>query len=477
MRVERRIFLNTAVLGAGEAVGQLANFAFVVMLARRYGVEVLGWYAFAMALGAVLAPFVSLGAATYVTREIARSNDRAGALLAALRPVQVSSGLVVWLVMAVVAVLADIGRRETAVVVAVGAYHVLMRMTVLYLAPAVARERALGTALVGGGHRVLMVALAGSAMLLGFDAPVAVLAMPVAAVLSLLAARLMAGRDLAQPVAAGAPVNRSEVLIGSLPFLGTALLAVAYSRGGVLLLTGLRGEVATGEFAAADRLLVPILMVTGTFTAALFAPLSRLAAEPDRMRELSGRCLRLVLLVTIPMTAALTIFADDIVALLFGTSLQGAAPILMVLAPLAVLRSVSALWTSQCMALGEERRVTIARTWVVLVFFVLASCSIGIWGAMGLAVASILSESVMALWLRRLLAEHSSPQPAWRMARASLVAAVCAGAVAMLLPAVALPVRAVLVAAIMVLVTVVLGGVRAHDLGFLIAILRKRVER
>ena len=39
MRVERRIFRNTAVLAIGEIVGQLANFAFVVLLTRRFGVE------------------------------------------------------------------------------------------------------------------------------------------------------------------------------------------------------------------------------------------------------------------------------------------------------------------------------------------------------------------------------------------------------------------------------------------------------
>ena len=78
MHVERRVLINTAVLGTGEVVGQLANFAFVVLLARTYGVEIFGWYSFAMALGAVLSVFVSVGGTGYVTRELAREPVQIG---------------------------------------------------------------------------------------------------------------------------------------------------------------------------------------------------------------------------------------------------------------------------------------------------------------------------------------------------------------------------------------------------------------
>ena len=269
----------------GEIVGQLANFAFVVLLTRRFGVEILGWYSFAMALGTVLSPFVSLGGSTYLTRELAREPASASALFAAFRPVQLSSGLLVWLVMALTALAANVDTAVRLVIVIVGAYHVLLRMVALYLAPSAARERMVGTAVVGGGHRILVAALAATAIVLGFSAPVALLAMPVSAFLSLVAAWAYARRELRAPSTVPCAVNRTALMRAALPFLGTALLAAIYSRGGVLLLTGLRGEVATGLYAAADRLLVPINVVTGTFITAIFPALTRFASEPDGLRE------------------------------------------------------------------------------------------------------------------------------------------------------------------------------------------------
>jgi len=171
---------------------------------------------------------------------------------------------------------------------------------------------------------------------------------------------------------------------------------VIYGRGGVLLLTTMCDEFATGLFAAADRLLVPIYMVTGTFATAVFAPQMRLAGEPDRMRELSRRCLRLVLVATIRSRPLLRFSQQRSRRSSSERKLQDAAPVLALLAPLAALRSVSSLWMGQCIALGEEQRAAIVRTRVLVAFFVLASGAIAAWGAAGLAVATVLSEALMA---------------------------------------------------------------------------------
>jgi O-antigen/teichoic acid export membrane protein len=472
MRAERRIFINTALLGIGEVVGQLANFAFVVLLARRFGVAIFGWYSFAMALGAVLAPFVSLGGSMYLTRELAREPARAAGLFAALRPVQLSSGLLVWLVMALTALAADIDTAGRQVIVIVGAYHVLLRMAALYLAPSAAREQMLATAVVGGGHRIVVAALAATAIVLGFDAPVALLAMPASALLSLVAARVVADREARSRFSATEAIERMALVRASLPFLGTALLAVIYVRGGILLLTGLRGEVDTGLFSMADRLLVPIYMITGTFAAAVFPAMTRLTGEPARMRELSRRCVRLVLTVTIPLAGALAICATDVTTIVFGSRAHAAAPVLAALAPLAVLRSLSSLWFGHCLAIDKEHRAVVAKARAVVAFFILAAAGIAALGAIGLAIATVLAELYLAWSLGRLLADHAQYEPVWPASRAVVAAAVCAALIVVFIPSLALPTRVVLVLAVMAVVTLLLGGIQGHDLRFLRAILR-----
>jgi O-antigen/teichoic acid export membrane protein len=368
------------------------------------------------------------------------------------------------------ATLTDATRSEMWVIVIVGAYQILLKMTSLYLAPAAARQRPLVVAVVGGGHRVLVAILAGTAILLGLDAPVALLAMPVAALLGLLVAREHADR---YATTAEAPVGRLRVIRASMPFLGTAILTVFYSRGGLLLLTVMGGEIATGLFAAADRLLMPIYMVTAVFATALLPTLATLAAEPERMNELARRCLRFVLLASIPMCALLAIFSSEIVTLVFGPDLRAAGTTLCVLAPLPVLRSVTALWSTQCLAVNEEHRVVVAKTRSIAVFVVLATAGIGLAGATGLAVACIASESYFAFCLRRVLVRRSECEPVARVALKPVVAAVAAATVGVLVSSMALPLRVLLVAGALVLTLVLIGGVRTHDLRFLTQIARR----
>jgi len=474
--VERRVFLNTAILGFGEVVGQLANFAFVVLLTRRFGVEVLGWYAFAMALGAILAPFVSLGGVAYVTRELARDSTQAGSFFKVLRPLQFASGLAVWLVMATTALLLGVDPREMWIIVMIGAYHVLMRMTALYLAPAAARQRMYSVAVVGGGHRVLVLILASLAMLKGLDAPLVVLAMPVAAGLAFLMARTSARLFTRDQPEASVGVSRSTLVRASLPFLGGALIAVVYQRGGLLLLTFMEGEVATGLYAAADRLFLPIAMITGTFATAVFPAFARLVSEPGQMQVLARRSVRLLLTATIPLAALLAFFATEVTTLVFGAGLAGAAPVILVLAPLPVLRTLSMLWLAQCTALGRERRAVAARSKALVLFFLLALILINYLGAIGLAIAKVLGECYLVWALGRLLADPSQKVAAWRAVRVPLVA----GAVAALCllgmggwaPGLPLLIRLAVVAGVMILVTMVLGGIRSHDLRFIATILR-----
>jgi O-antigen/teichoic acid export membrane protein len=190
------------------------------------------------------------------------------------------------------------------------------------------------------------------------------------------------------------------------------------------------------------------------------------------MRELSKRCLRLILLATIPLAALLAIFAADLTSIIFGGRADGAAPVLAMLAPLAVVRGVTSMWMGHCVAIGEEHRAAVAKARAAVAFFVMASSGILALGPMGLAIAAVLAEVLLAWQLRRLLASQEQSDPVWPSTRGVIVAAACAAMVAACLPSLVLPVRAMLVIGTMAFATALFGGVHGHDLRFLVAILR-----
>ena len=130
MKAERRILGNSALLGMLEGAGQLVNLALVVLLARAYGLEALGAYSFAMALGMVLGTFAGLGATSYATRELAREPARSAELLALLGPPQRAAVLAAMVAFTVAALWwpgAGESGAAVAAIICTGGSHCLQR--------------------------------------------------------------------------------------------------------------------------------------------------------------------------------------------------------------------------------------------------------------------------------------------------------------------------------------------------------------
>ena len=97
MKVERRLLGNVAVLGAGEFIAQIANFGFVVLIARAFGPGLLGHYSFSMAVTAIVSVFVSFGSMQLLIRNIGSNPYHGGELLSTLFPVQILLAIVDWI--------------------------------------------------------------------------------------------------------------------------------------------------------------------------------------------------------------------------------------------------------------------------------------------------------------------------------------------------------------------------------------------
>ena len=102
MDVERKIFGNTLLLAAGQVVAQVANFGFVILFARSFGVQTFGVYSFAMAIGALLSILVSFGTNALATKEISREARTDPILIGKILPLQLLAGISLWVIFAVI---------------------------------------------------------------------------------------------------------------------------------------------------------------------------------------------------------------------------------------------------------------------------------------------------------------------------------------------------------------------------------------
>jgi O-antigen/teichoic acid export membrane protein len=138
-----------------------------------------------------------------------------------------------------------------------------------------------------------------------------------------------------------------------------------------------------------------------------FSALSRVQNDPTRLRSYFLKGFSVVLGLTLPVTIACALFADDIVLVLLGTKWQASTEIVRLLAPMVAVMAVINPMGWLLYSLGLVRRSV--KISLVLAPTMILGCVLGLpYGAAGVAFAY---SAVMVMWLAPLVpwSVHGTP--------------------------------------------------------------------
>ena len=181
------------------------------------------------------------------------------------------------------------------------------------------------------------------------------------------------------------------------PILTLALSGLAaslYSKVDITMLGLLSSDDAVGWYTTAWKIIGLVLTLTTAITAVYFPRLSR-SGKQQFTNYLSG-ALAVLLVLTVPAAVGLALVSRDLIGVLFGEAFLPAAGVLAVLAPLVLIRGCGDLLCYQAIiSSGQEKRLIGARIWAGLANMVLNVLLIPKLGAVGAALASLASETVV----------------------------------------------------------------------------------
>jgi PST family polysaccharide transporter len=135
----------------------------------------------------------------------------------------------------------------------------------------------------------------------------------------------------------GKPVRgvgiRSMMRFGGTMTLNSLVVYVAYNLEKVLL-GRFWGAAAIGLYGRAYQIInIPTQNLNSAIGGVAFSTLSRVQNDPIRFRSYFLKGYSLVLAITLPVTAACALFADDLILVVLGSKWTAAAPIFRLLAP------------------------------------------------------------------------------------------------------------------------------------------------
>lgn len=192
------------------------------------------------------------------------------------------------------------------------------------------------------------------------------------------------------------------------------------------------GVDAIGLYGRAFQLInIPTDNLNSAAGEVAFAALSRVQDDPKRVRSYFLKGYSLILAMTLPLTMACALFADDVVGVLLGPKWNGAAVLFRLLAPTTLVFAIANPLSWLLCSLGLIQRLL--KMGLVITPIMIASYVVGLrYGPTGVAAAY---SAVMLAWLVPLIlwALHGTPvsprDVAVELSR-PLISALVAGALA-----------------------------------------------
>jgi O-antigen/teichoic acid export membrane protein len=475
VQLEKRILGNATSLGVSAILGQLANFGFVVLVARGFGRDVFAQYVFSMATGALICVLVTFGSISLLIRASAQSRSGGLDMLTAILPFNVFVGLLVWAGTILSGFVYSMTTEQLAILACIVAHHVIIRITAVLQSQLQGQERMDLVARTQVGRSVLALALGVVLALTTRNAVAGVSAMPIASIVFLFYAGAMLKSVLGPIKWQWDPKSAWHVVRQALPFLLIVALATGNERLGILMLYALQDGNSVATFATGERIISAAAVFYVMLTAATLPSAARLAqTDAEQYRILINKIARLINLAVLPIATLLFLFSDDVIAMLFGDNFSTSAPILRVIAFVFVVRALSAIQEMAAVSSEQQRVVVFGRIAGLIFLLILGPPLIHLEGSKGLAYAMVGAElgyaAVTHVLLRR-VGVRISPL------RVSLRTAVACGvtiAIGGLSNDLGLLLRSLIVGGCLVAGLWGFGAVSVQDIKYLLAIMKTK---
>jgi O-antigen/teichoic acid export membrane protein len=394
-QIQRTIHNLGNVVG-GEILLRSANFGVVVLIGRVYGVPVLGTYAAILAIATVAERVADNGLELTGVVEVSRIPQNLSAIATGLYFGKSALSFVVIVLLAIAAGLAGFSFSQWLIAGAITLRTFLYSYSRLNAGLLKALNKTASIVRIQALHFAILVICLITVYLRRQSFLVLMLCLVGAQIVEFMLTSA-ALRELGLRFAAVSSSFCWQLIRRSTPIGAIYTLSTLMLRGDVLVLSFIASASIVGTFAAADTGLVMIYVVAWLYSGILLSDLGSLSGDLAAFDSHFRKCLRLVVLVTLPLATLSFFFAPVVIRNVFGKNLASAglpAALMMIAFPFIFL---NASFLSRAIARNASR--TSLRIYAfTTIFSLLMNYLLGIWqGAVGVACSIVVRELLMSL--------------------------------------------------------------------------------
>ncbi len=423
-----RLVKNSAWLFSAEVFTKLMALGIQILAARYLGSKGYGIFSFSFVAAAIILDFVDYGLRTYLTRELSRRPNDTQNLLVNIFVVKWFLTLITVVFLYFVYSWVPFDPETLYVLVLIAVAMILNGYSEIYIGIFRAFERMKLVASLMIIQRAIFFAIGFLVLALGGKIIEFSAVFLLASVLNFILARsfLKGQREKFFINIDGSLVKK---IFNESKYLCLAILCVwIYFRIDSVLIFLFLGKEETGVYVAAFKLIESLALILASIRGALFPTLSRaFLADPKELHRIWGRVVRVLFLITIPISVITVTLAPQLIKFIFGSAFEMSAVILQILAAPFLFLILNEFITYLLLAVNETKSVI--KTAVTGAIFCIIANVVVIprMGIIGVAVVAGLTELLVLFLFSRSITEKCGHTPVFSLIWRPALAAVAMG--------------------------------------------------
>jgi O-antigen/teichoic acid export membrane protein len=354
--VKKTVVKNFSILLVGQIISMIFSTAFVIICARYLGDVRFGKYAFASSFALMFSSLGALNLQTKAARDVAQDRSRTMKYLSNLMPLTVILGVVVFVLSVAVLLMMRRPSDLTVFTLIFSGVIVFQIMTAGLRWWFQAYQKLEYDALLVGLLSPLKLCLALVVFVLGGGLVPLAMIIVGANFLILVLAYYVTKRKFSHIRWELDLRFWREFIVKNIPFSLSIIFAAIFGNIDRILLSLMKGDAITGWYSAAFQAVTPMKVIPAVFSMAILPVFAeRYVLHKEEFNRLIEKSLRYMLIIVFPLAIAISLLAEKIMLLLFGSEFMNGATALSILAWAAGATFINTTVGKAIIGAGQEK--------------------------------------------------------------------------------------------------------------------------
>lgn len=393
----KNIAKNTSYLTIALIIQKIISFFYFILLARNLGPESLGKYYFAISFTTIFAIFIDLGLVNYLTRETAKSGERSNRLLSNILGLKIITSILSLLAVLIFINLFGAHDLITKQLVYISSICMILdSFTLTFFGSVRGFHNLKYESIASIIFQLIVLGVGWTFLSLGSDIRLIMSALVLASLFNFIYSFLVLKYKIKVPIKASFDFKYiKQVLLLSLPFALYGIFQRLYTYLDSVLLSYFSGTYYVGIYQVAFKIIFALQFLPMAFIASLYPAMSYYwLNNREQLLIAFKRSLDYLLLISIPISAAVFVLANEVVSIFKDSYLEAVWPLRISISALIFIFvnfSIGSLLNA-CDRQAKNTR----NMFIVLIFSIIANfILINKYQALGASIVVLLSNALM----------------------------------------------------------------------------------